>query len=172
MFLQRPSAAAHMGHLNSLTVTDATDAVQRHGSTLMSRAISAVHDLLRQHLQRLCDILMQKEVEVVLQTAKAECQHRVVRATDQAVQQAQQAKHAQQPQHAQQQSTASSDFLRSLNSNELVQHAQAVKTGLQQLQLTHGSHDMLAEINTLATGTGIIAYDFRSSCLYFSQTCT
>ena len=140
------------------------DALQRHGSRLMFHAMSAAKDLLRQHLQRLCDILMQKAVKDVLLTAQATCQRHAVKATDQ---DAQQADHAQ---HAQQQSTASSDFLRSLSANELVQHAQAVKTGLQQHQLARGNHDMLAEIITLATGTSITVY-FRFSCLELQQ-CT
>lgn len=102
MFLQTPSSAAHTGHLSTLTVQDAADAVQRHGQGILEQASRAVHDLLIDRCQQLEAMFLRDDVHAVLQGATAHSQGQGLQRESEQVQNAQQAVELQQAEHTQQ----------------------------------------------------------------------
>lgn len=148
--LQRPSAAAHTGHLESFTVQDAAFATQRRGPALWEQAVQAVTTLLQDLIQQLQETVMQEDVIVVLTAARAQCQHQAVFSAA-----------GPEAQGVESHAAFSSEFLRALSSEELVQHAYAVKEGLQQLKPEHSTHGLLASVQQTLTGELCVAVHAR-----------
>lgn len=71
MFLQQPAAAGRTAHLVTLSLQQATQAIQTHGPGLIQQAQQSVCEFVTAQLQELRDVVAQEEVHIVLQAASA-----------------------------------------------------------------------------------------------------
>ncbi|KAL3162328.1 hypothetical protein ABBQ32_010012 [Trebouxia sp. C0010 RCD-2024] len=180
MFLQQPAAAGRTAHLVTLSLQQASQAIQTHGPALIQQAQQSVCEFVTAQLQELRDVVAQEEVQIMLEAASA-----AVRASaggqGQAGDDSSSGAAALHPaQHAQRdvlepgsltedaaveslrgvqgvvQSTGDlkESWLSRLSAERMVQFAEMVQTGLQEQQSTGSRQSCMDHLHAVIAGIG------------------
>ena len=173
LFVEKPSKASQTAHVSTLTSQSMASAIQMHGTRLHDHAQQAVADLITELVSELSQILSQQHVATVLEAAKAAVkaqaeaegqspgalpsESRLLTGPPSEMRQEGSSKR-QLPDHPQaigsftDSSDLQANWLQTLSTSQLVQHAEMLQAALQQQHSTDDQTSCIYQINELLTG--------------------